>query len=374
MRIAIEARALSARYGGVATYVSHLVRGLAEVAEQDTYHVLLDTPSGVLPARAEVHVVRRSQLGGLPWWLHWRVPRVLRSIQPNVVHFTKVDVPITSRRAAYKTVVTVYDIIPLLLPGSQSRWRRWYWPGAIKRAVTLSHHVLTISEASKRDIVDRFHVPGERVTVTPLAVDTVRFRPTDTRLFDIPYILFVGRRDVRKNVAGLVRAFAQIAADVPHRLVIAGQLVEPSDGAEAEVSRLGLEKRVVWRASVSADELPTLLSGADVFVWPSVYEGWGLPPHEAMGCGTPVIVSDGGALPEVVGEAGVVVPFAESDLAARLHDAVFEQRLAAALGEILADAAQRQQLRKQGLERVQSYTWRDVARATQRVYNLVGRA
>lgn len=371
MRIAIEARALASPFSGVATYVSYLLHSLASLEAEDEYHVIVDRPTDALREGYRTHVIPRQPWGGLVWWLNVRVPRRLAAIGPEVVHFTKADVPFATRRARFKTVVTVYDIIPLLLPASQSSLQRWYWPSALKRAVTLSHHVITISEASKRDMIDRWHVPSEIISVTPLAVDASRFQPTAVRLYNFPYILFVGRRDVRKNVPALIRAFAQIAPEVPHQLVIAGRPVVPRDGAEAEASRLSLGERIVWRTSISAQELPALLSGADLFVWPSVYEGWGFPPQEAMACGTPVIVSDGGALPEVVGEAGVVVPFVERGLTERLHDAVFEQRLAAAMLEVLRDPAKRQRLCDLGLARGLTRTWHDVALATRRVYELV---
>lgn len=367
MTVAIEARALSVR-GGVGTYTYQLVQALAAVGGE-RLHVLLHRASPVpLPPSVKTHVIPYISSAGFFPWLHWRVPQKLKVIRPDIVHFTKADVPYGAAKARWKTVVTIYDIIPLLFPSGQPLLRRLYWPGALKRAVQLSDHIITISEVSKRDLVRRFGIPDGRVTVTPLAVDTNHFRPTERRLYDFPYILYVGARDPRKNVAALIRAFAVMAHDVPHRLVITGRRVTPDDGAAAEVRRLGLDDRVIWREFIPYPDLPALYAGADVFVWPSIYEGWGFPPQEAMACGTPVIVSDGGALPEVVGSAGQVVPFTEQDLNARRHDGTFDSDLTKAMKRLLEDAEKREAWRAAGLSRVRQFTWEKVARETLRVY------
>ncbi len=368
MTVAIEARALSAR-GGVARYLSQLLPELAALGEAKTVHVILDAkPRRPMPNNLTATIVPRMRGAGLALWLHWQVPRVMRGIAPQVVHYTKADVPFRSRREKWRTVVTVYDIIPLLFVQGQTLMRRWYWPAALRRAVTLSDHIITISEASKYDIARHLHVPLERVTVIPLAVDAKHFWPTPRRLYDFPYILYVGARDPRKNVPGLLRAFAAVVQDVPHQLVVAGCRRRPDDGAAAEVRRLGLDDRVIWREFIPHLDLPALYAGADAFVWPSIYEGWGFPPQEAMACGTPVIVSDGGALPEVVGSAGLVVPFTEQALEARRYDAAFERDLAAAMLQLLGDQPRRAAMRAAGLAHVRQFSWQSVAQQTMDVY------
>jgi len=277
------------------------------------------------------------------------------------VHYTKAAIP---KKKTVPTVVTIYDIIPILLPETQSPLRRLYWTRALKHAATHADHILTISERSKLDIIEHFGVPEDRVTVTLLAVDQNHFRPlpTQERPGQQPYILFVGTRDARKNIASLIHAFARIAHSIPHLLIIAGKPAKKQDDSKQIVHDLGLEHRIQFREDVSYAELPKLYSGADFFVWPSLYEGWGFPPQEAMACGTPVIVSDGGALPEVVGDAGIIVP-----LSANQNDN-FVERLSNEMFSLIRDDARKHDLRQRGLARVQTFSWKTVAEKTWDVY------
>lgn len=378
MHIALEARSLSLSSRGIRTYTQHLVEHLLSLRSDASFSILqASSLSEQFPGARCVHVPLYSELLVVPWLL-WQVPAALRTLKPDLVHFTKADVP---RSLGIPTVVTVYDVIPLLFPASQTVLRRWYWPGALRRAVRNSDQVITISEASKRDIVRHLSVSPDQVTVTPLAIDHAVFRPvTDPvhlsevrRRWELPerYILFVGTRDPRKNCALLVRAFAALAEHVPHHLVIAGRQLSRSDAVVDTARRGRVSDRVHVLGAVSSADLPALYSGADLFVWPSAYEGWGFPPQEAMACGTPVIVSDGGSLPEVVGTAGEIVSFAEEGFAARMTDRHFERQLSERMGSILHDESRRIQMREQGLARVQQFTWDAVARQTMGVYQRV---
>lgn len=379
MHVVIEARALSAPSGGVRTYVDNLLRGVRQFpAQREKLTVtalydarVADDPTGV--------VVRRGPDLLLPWWLHVRVPRAVRALQPDVVHFTKAAVP---RRRAAPTVVTIYDVIPLLWPRSQRLLRRWYWPRALTGAVRDSDAILTISEASKRDIVRLLEVPPAKVTVTPLAVDGERFAPAPPTAAvqkltgGLPYVLFVGTIEPRKNVPLLVRAFARAAGSLPHRLLIVGRPYKGMAAVRRAVAESGVSERVVVAPFAAPADLPALYANASLFVWPSIYEGWGLPPLEAMACGAPVVVSDGGSLPEVVGEGmtagGVVVPFT-APLPARTRDAVFEERLVEAMVKLLSDARRTHELSVCARARAASFTWQRTVEQTVQVYERCAR-
>jgi glycosyltransferase involved in cell wall biosynthesis len=367
MHVAIEARSLSNQGSGTRTYTYQLLRHLLHLQTGDRYTILLDEPLRVQElAAAETRVVPLAADFLLPWWLQRRVPQALKNIPADVVHFTKAD----AARLTIPSVTTIFDVIPLLFPASQALTRRWYWPGALKRAATLSTHILTISEATKRDIIERYGRQANDITVTQPAVDLAHFQPSGM-VGRKKAILFVGTRDLRKNVGALLRAFARIAREVPHRLIIAGKPALRRDGAEAEARRLNITDRVAFKEFVPYDELPGLYRSAELFVWPSAYEGWGFPPQEAMASGTPVIVSDGGALPEVVGEAGSIVPFTQADLAARTRDGDFERRLAQEMLRVLGDAKIRRDMHEAGLQRIRKFSWEEVAVATQQVYEAV---
>jgi len=358
MKVAIEARALVSKGSGVRTYVQELINNLPAGHQYE----IIDTERVPLP----------HELLIAPW-LNFAVGHVLDHIKPDVAHFTKAAVP---WRKKYSTVVTIYDLIPILLPESQKTMARWYWPGTLRRAARTSDHILTISEASKKDIIDNFEVDPGKITVTPLAVDLGHFTSPPALSLEKerglrPYVLFVGTREPRKNVPLLVRAFARIVDQIPHDLLIAGRVYKGSEDVEREIMKAGLEDRVKLPGFVDYKELPGLYAGADLLVWPCVYEGWGLPPMEAMATGTPVIVSDGGSLPEVVGEAGEVVKFATNDLSKRKQDVDFEERLADKMVEVLQDKAKLERMRAAGLVQVRKFSWAEVAKKTVEVYERV---
>lgn len=370
MNIAIEARALTGR-GGVRTYVDELLSCLREFTIQDDvtiFHTTMGTATRTSYANNVVVPLASDAL--LPIWLHHTLPRVIAAAKPNVIHFTKADVP--SRKIA-PTVVTVHDTIPLFLPTTQSLLRRMYWPRAFVRVAKKSDHIITISEASKSDIHEYLGVPNEKITVTPLAINTTHFLPTQKRIVGMPekYVLYVGRWDKRKNVPALIAAFTQIAKEIPHMLVVAGKPDNGLPEIREAIRHSGLDGRVMLRADIPYDDLPALYAGADLFVFPSVIEGWGFPPHEAMACGTPVIVSDGAPLPEVVGDAGKIVPYAAVEVSERLVDEEFTRRLADAMQEVLESQQLQEEMAAAGLAQARKNTWRQVAKQTYDVYTKV---
>ncbi len=380
MNIAIEARSISNPGSGIRTYTARLIEHLLRLAPQHTYHIIYDDISsvGTFPD-AQEYVVPLLHPLALPWWLNHQIPTLLNKIVPDITHFTKASVP---NKMTVPTVTTIHDVIPLIYPQSQSLLRRWYWPRTLSQAAYRSDHLITISEASKKDIARLFAVAPEKITVTPLAVDRSYFKPiTDETVLQAvaqkyslkrPYIFFLGTRDPRKNVPGLIRAFQSLVADFPHQLVIAGKEGVTSDHAQATINALHLENSVRLLDFVNFADLPALLSAAQFFVWPSIYEGWGFPPLEAMACGTPTIVSNGGALPEVVGDAGVSIPFSTDIIADRVHDSDFEQRLTQAMRETMQSESRRFLMRSEGLAQVEKFSWESVAKATLEIYEKVG--
>lgn len=353
MKVAIEARALNSNTtAGVKTYARELIQNLKELGGAE-YEVIDD----IIPAWK------------LPWWMNVTLLLKFLKQKPDVIHFTKSAVPWIK---IAPTVVTIHDVIPLFFPSSQALLRRVFWPRTLKRAAQKSDHVITVSEASKRDIVEYFQISPEKITVTPEAVDLTRFRPNSEPGSETRYILFVGTRDVRKNVPLLIRAFARIAEDIPHQLVIGGRQALKLNQDLQQAQELGLEKRVTWVDFVPDEDLPALYAGADLFVWPSAYEGWGLPPMEAMASGVPVIVSNGGALPEVVGSAGEIVSFSVRKIRERMWDRPFEEELAERMLAVLEDEKKRRVMREMGLDRVKQFSWRSVAEKTLDVYKQVG--
>lgn len=377
MNVTIEARALSAVSGGVRTYTYELIKNLLALHPDEHFELIYgsEKPIGTFASAQEIVVPLYSE-ALLPFWMR-SIGKHVASRRPNIVHYTKAAIP---RQKTSPTVVTIYDIIPILMPETQSPLRRLYWPHALRHAAKTADHIMTISEGSKRDIMEHFGVAEDKITVTPLAVDLEHFRPKPPTSAHNgatagKYILFVGTRDARKNIASLIRAFAQIADKIPHNLVIAGRPAKKQDDSKIIAADLHLGNRIEFREDVSYAELPKLYSHADIFVWPSKYEGWGFPPQEAMACGTPVIVSDGTPLPEVVGDAGVIVPLdprvKPAGRAGRPENDNFTEHLAHEMLTLIQDEPRKADLITRGLARVQQFSWTDVARKTYDVYKKV---
>lgn len=260
-------------------------------------------------------------------------------------------------------VVTLHDLAMLEGPDADAapgwtRFYRWFIPRMLKRVDA----VLTVSEYSRRAIIERFGVPPDRILATPLGVDHDRFRPAEPEALDrfltahalTPgYVLSVGSGSARKNLRGLIDAWTTIAPrlDASIELVIAGDAAaygRAFDGSE--IPPLPPRARLVGR--VDDADLPLLMAGAGVFAFPSFAEGFGLPPLEAMACGTPTVVSDVTSLPEVVGEAALLVD---------PHDT---SALGDALVRLLTDHQLHARLRAVGIERARRFDWDETAGLT----------
>jgi glycosyltransferase involved in cell wall biosynthesis len=302
------------------------------------------------------------------WWEQVELGKAARMLSMDLLHSPYMAAPLLSR---CPLVVTIHDLIPLRLPEYRgSRLFRLYLrlaTAAARRARLL----LTDSHCSRRDIIELLHMPEQRVKVTYLAVGAQYRSATveqqaETRVrFDLPqgYIFYIGGFDVRKNVIGLLRAYAAALPkmDQPRVLAIAGK--PPNDKARlgspalfpdvyAEAQRLGLGDNVRWLGRVSDVDKAVLYAAAGLFVFPSLYEGFGLDPLEALACGTPLVCSNAASLPEVVGDAAILV------------DARDPANLSVAMLAVLNDEAKQAELRARGPKQAAHFTWERTARAT----------
>jgi glycosyltransferase involved in cell wall biosynthesis len=287
---------------------------------------------------------------------------VVRWERPNLIHPTYYDLltrqPISALPCP--AVVTVYDMIHEIFPSALDP------DGRLARvkadAVRAAAAVICISETTRRDLLERIPVPVDRVSVIHLAggldpgLPAPGFHPPQR-----PYLLHVGSRArAYKNFDRLLRAFARVAAREPDPvLAVVGK---PLDGEEVRrVADLRLEGRVLSIGPVSDGELAALYRGCVAVVYPSLYEGFGIPLLEAMACGAPVVCSDGGSLPEVAGDAAL------------LFEARSDEALAAALGRVLEEPILLRDLRERGFRRVTAFDWRRTIDATVEVYRRVAR-
>jgi len=266
-------------------------------------------------------------------------------------------------------VVTVHDIIPLLFPSfhphaSELIFFRYFLPRVLRR----SSAVIAVSQSTKEDLIKFYHLPAEKIHVIYEGYDAELFHPHQdaqavTKVYGLEhYIHYGGNILPHKNVAGLIQAFKLIAAKVQHQLVLQGRR-DPKYAAELEtlVKNLDLEGRVAFLGYVPLDHLPYLYSAATVFVTVSLSEGFGLPPLEAMACGTPVVASRVSSLPEVVGDAGTLVD--PNDI----------EQVAEALLRVIENPALRAELSQKALKRAALFNWSTTARQTLEVLQSVAK-
>jgi len=266
------------------------------------------------------------------------------------------------------TVVTVHDLIPALLPAYSGGMLGRLYTGLVSLSARRASLVLTDSHASREDILTHLRLAPERVEAIPLAAGA-RFRPVSDpavlerarKTYDLPphYLLYLGGFEVRKNVTAILRAFARLELE-DIALVIAGRLPTRTSAVIRDprplAAELGISDKVRFCGWVEEDDKPALYSGALAYLFPSHYEGFGLPPLEAMACGTPVIVSNRASLPEIAGDAGLYV--APDDVDA----------LAQAMHRLATDPDLRQTLSQAALAQSARYTWPQTAQATLAAY------
>ncbi len=363
MRIAIDARLNYYRPGGIVEYTRHLIREL----------VMLDASSDY---RTVQHIRDRETLAAAPNFArvntltpsHHRLERWALSVELTPYHLDILHSPdaIPPARAARRQVITIHDLHYLHYPQFMTADSRRYYAGQIAWAVRRADHLLASSQATRADLMALLSVPADKITVHMLGVDAM-FQPAPAEAIQacrarwgLPaqYVLFVGTFEPRKNIPTLLRAYDLLRRDLPDAppLVLAGRRGWLYDDIQRTAEALALDEHLIWVENPPRDDLPALYSGAAALALPSHYEGFGLTALEAMACGTPPVVSERSSLPEVAGDAGLLV---NPDDAGSIADA---------LRRLLTDSALRNTLRAAGLARAATFTWRRTAEIVREVY------
>jgi glycosyltransferase involved in cell wall biosynthesis len=365
-RVAISAPLLappgSYRSAGIHTYIHHSLQYLPEADPALRFTLYTAHPPAELPAAIEVRRPRwhtdRPALRIL--WEQFTLPIAAR--QADVLHATAFVAPIVHTRP---TVVTIYDASFALFPQFFRGFNQTYLRVGTRWSARRAQRIIVISECARRDVHRLYGVPLDRITVAYPGVDETLQRSDPDRVQEFrrsknlpaKFLLYLGTLEPRKNLALLVRAFAQLRRECPDAmLVLAGGIGWLADDIFAAIEECGVKDSVLLPGFVAAAEKALWYAAATAFVFPSLYEGFGMPPLEAMACGTPVVTSKAASLPEAVGKAGVLL--APDDVSG----------WAAALQRVWSDVAYRAELADRGVRQARQFTWQATSRQIAQAY------
>lgn len=376
MKVVIDARWIFTELSGIGLYTRELIRHLARIDGDNEYILLFNRQELYRRTEAEcalsdasnmsVHIVEDdvfSVAGQI------RMPSILRRLGADVYHSPNYMIPLRAfprdRAGPIRCVVTIHDVIPFLFPDHAPRSKKsrlfFFYKRVMKDISRRADAVLTVSRAARADVIRHLDIPDDRQNAVHAIHNGVSsaFVPSEELLqVHPPTILYVGRFDPYKNVVALVEAFGRLRkGPVPDaHLRIVGTPDPRYPEAMGLARSLGVDHLIEWRGYVDDADLVRSYQTADVLALPSRYEGFGLPVIEAMACGTPVVCSNVSALPEVAGQAAVLV--SPDDI----------QELTRALATVLTDPVAAGRLRKLGLLRARAFTWERTAAATLAVY------
>jgi glycosyltransferase involved in cell wall biosynthesis len=373
VRVAIDYTAAVNQSAGIGRFVRSLVGALADLDSTTQYLLLYAAPNEAAVPRFPTaknfssRQVRLSQRYLDIAWHRLKLPLPVNLLTGPVDVFHSPDFVLPPVRHS-RSLLTVHDLAFLLRPECADESLREYLEKAVPHSVRRADFVVADSENTRNDVICLLGIPPERVAVVPGGVEPT-FTPVDdpARLDrlrdrlgvgDAPFILSVGVIEPRKNLRMLFNAY-RIMRDrkvLPHRLVVVGRRGWLWEDTVEQAENSPYRDDIVFVGFVPEEDLPAMYSAADVFAFPSLYEGFGLPPLEAMACGTPVVVSDSSSLPEVVGDAGLQVDPHDPDA------------LAVALERAILDEPLRAELRRRGLERAATFTWAAAAGRLLAVY------
>lgn len=287
------------------------------------------------------------------------INRIIKNTQVNIIHNLDNLGPylFNNNNNKIERVLTVHDIAPIILPSIYNKIVKYNFNNILPRIITNSDLIIVPSYSTKNDLLSYFNLEGNKIHVIPMGIDLSVFYPRSVDpniLFrygiNNKYILYVGTNNPRKNLKNLILAFLKIADKIPHDLVLIGPMnkVDVDRIIDAQYSSCSdyVLKRIVIPGYVDGTDLPVIYSGASVFVFPSLYEGFGLPPLEAMACGTPVILSSNSSLTEVAGDKGVYInnPYDFNEIATHILQVINNEKL-------------RNRLIQNGMMRAKQFSW-----------------
>lgn len=372
MKVGVDATAIPANRAGAGNYIFNLVQALAKI-DQDNQYVVFAKPEHIAEFSIDqpnfhllaVHIVQRRPLRLL--WEQFVLPELVQRYQVEVLHSPHYTTPIFN---SSHSVVTVCDMTFFLYPKMHGIMKRVFFQQMMQISSKRADRIIAISESTGKDLLHLLGVTPDKIHTVLLAADD-NFRPIGDcvkvgkicRRYGLQpgeFFLYVGTLEPRKNVPALLHAYKDLLdSGIQERLVIVGKKGWMFENIFATMQILGLENKVIFTGYVPDEDLPYLYNGARLFVYPSLYEGFGLPVLEAMACGTPVVTSNVSSMPEIVGDAGLLVnPHEHSQLAQAIECLIMDDDL-------------HQSLKERGLERAAQFSWEKTAQETLKIYSQV---
>jgi len=376
LRIGIDCYWLSLRRG-IGNYTYNLLYALSKVATDHSFVLYVNDPKvlSAVPIDPRFTIKVLGKKLPYPVWEQVSLPLAAARDRLDILHCLANTAPLFLPRHL-KLILTIHDVMYLLptsvLPQSPSFYQRvgrLYYrllaPQAAKRAIC----IMTVSKHSMRDIVDKLHVPNEKIQVIYESGNVQCRRLADSspvtevkQRYSIEgqFIFALGALDPRKNTVGVLRSFAYLRqmTALPIKLVIAGLSQKAKSNFQSVVSEMVMDRHVILLGFISEEELVVLYNGASVFLYLSLYEGFGMPVLEAMECGTPVITSSAGSIPEVAGEAALFV------------DPKNPEEIAHAILQIITDAELRNLMIEKGFKRAKRFSWTNTAQQVLEIYRM----
>jgi glycosyltransferase involved in cell wall biosynthesis len=409
MKVAVEIQPLLDEHmTGVGWYTDNLVRLLKDYVRPGDYYYLLGMDYYGRAGRLDGYTASNVELrvnGIMHYGIYRRLAKFIPFVDYNgffrveadIFHFVNFVVP---PRVKGSIINTVYDMVYKTFPETMEKANYRKLDHSLKDSCSRADAIITISENSKRELMGYLGIPEKKIHIIPPGVDLSVYRPMRNQLYagdngelmpdaeksiatDRPgryqggsgsaaecirkyglpekYLLYLGTIEPRKNIPVIIRSFHQFSQKDKqgYKLVIAGKKGWMFREVFELVEKLGLEEKVIFPGYVAEEDKPYLYGGADVFLFPSLYEGFGMPPLEAMACGVPVIVSNTSSLPEVVGDAGIQIDPSDVDA------------ISNAILELTSNPELCRALSEKGLKRAQSFTWEDSVKKLLKVYDLI---
>jgi len=366
MRIGIITDSIDGKGGGIGVYVYNLIKNLNIIDKENKYYLIhyMRTDLDIYKSNKEIVIHRPKIPLKSAIWRYGILPRKLRNQGIDLIH-DPYEIGPLSFDIPFKKIITIHDVTPLLFPKLYGLIGIMLHKILYKKTVRNVDKIITCSTFSKKDIIKYLKVSQEKIKVIYNAADE-KFKPLKQKeIIEVrqkynlgaQFILYVGLLHPRKNIPSLIKAYHKLKKEgMGNKLVIAGKRSGKYKEIFKTVERLNLQKNVIFTGYVPDEDLPALYNAADLFVYPSLYEGFGLPPLEAMACGTPVITSNTSSLPEVVGNAGIMIdPYDVDGLAKAMYKVLRNDRL-------------RDDMIKKGLKRAKMFSWEKAAKETLDVY------